>query len=219
MSDSPASRAAAAALQGLQGEYVAANPKSAAAFQAAKDAGIAGGTNRASVFYSPFPLTFVNAQGATVETADGQRLTDLLGNFTAGLFGFSPAPVQAAVQQAMAQGHALGGGANLHEAAVARRLTERFPSMEQIRFTMTGTEANTYAINTALAVTGRRKILVYDGAYHGAWIHGGVSAGPLDTPYDKITVPYGSAEQIARTIMDNATDLAAAALGPKATML
>ena len=214
MSDSPASRAAAAALQGLQGEYVAANPKSAAAFQAAKDAGIAGGTNRASVFYSPFPLTFVNAQGATVETADGQRLTDLLGNFTAGLFGFSPAPVQAAVRKAMAQGHALGGGANLHEAAVARRLTERFPSMEQIRFTMTGTEANTYAINTALAVTGRRKILVYDGAYHGAWIHGGVSAGPLDTPYDKITVPYGSAEQIARTIMDNATDLAAVIMEP-----
>lgn len=55
MSDSPASQAAAAALQGLQAEYAAANPKSAAAFQAAKDAGIAGGTNRASVFYSPFP--------------------------------------------------------------------------------------------------------------------------------------------------------------------
>ena len=79
----------------------------------------------------------------------------------------------------MARGHALGGGPNLHEAEVARRLTERFPSMELIRFTMTGTEANTYAINTALAVTGRGKILVYDGAYHGAWIHGGVAAGPL----------------------------------------
>ena len=214
MSDSPAMRAAASALQALQAEYVAANPRSAAAFEAAKDSGIAGGTNRASVFYSPFPLTFVDARGATVETADGQRLTDLLGNFTAGLFGFSPAPVQAAVQNAMAQGHALGGGANLHEAAVARRLTERFPSMEQIRFTMTGTEANTYAINTALAVTGRRKILVYDGAYHGAWIHGGVSAGPLDTPYDKITVPYGNAEHIARTIMDNASDLAAVIMEP-----
>ncbi|MDA0954667.1 MAG: aminotransferase class III-fold pyridoxal phosphate-dependent enzyme [Proteobacteria bacterium] len=214
MSDSPASRAAATVLQALQAEYVAANPKSAAAFQAAKDAGIAGGTNRASVFYPPFPLTFVDAQGATVETADGQRLTDLLGNFTAGLFGFSPAPVQAAVHNAMAHGHALGGGANLHEAAVARRLTERFPAMELIRFTMTGTEANTYAINTALAVTGRRKILVYDGAYHGAWIHGGVWAGPLDTPYEKITVPYGNAEHIARTIEDNASDLAAVIMEP-----
>lgn len=214
MNDRPARRAVEAAQQALQAEYVAANPNSAAAFEAAKDAGIAGGTNRASVFYSPFPLTFVNAHAATVETADGQQLTDLLGNFTAGLFGFSPAPVQAAVQHAMAHGHALGGGANQHEAEVARRLTERFPSIELIRFTMTGTEANTYAINTALAVTGRGKILVYDGAYHGAWIHGGRSAGPLDTPYDKITVPYGDAERIARTIEENAEDLAAVIIEP-----
>ncbi len=214
MTDSPAQRAVDAAHEALQAEYVAANPKSAAAYEAAKASGIAGGTNRASVFYPPFPLTFVNAQGATVETADGQQLTDLLGNFTAGLFGFSPAPVQAAVQKALAHGHALGGGPNLHEAEVARRLTARFPSMEQIRFTMTGTEANTYAINTALAVTGRRKILVYDGAYHGAWIHGGRSAGPLDTPYEKITVPYGDAERIARVIEENAADLAAVILEP-----
>ena len=214
MTDSPAQRAVGVAYEALQAEYVAANPKSAAAFAAAKEAGIAGGTNRASVFYPPFPLTFVNAHGATVETADGQELTDLLGNFTAGLFGFSPAPVQATVQQAMTHGHALGGGPNLHEAEVARRLTARFPSMEQIRFTMTGTEANTYAINTALAVTGRKKILVYDGAYHGAWIHGGRSAGPLDTPYEKITVPYGDADFIARTIVENAADLAAVILEP-----
>ena len=173
MKDSLALRAVDATHRELEAEYIAANPKSAASFVAAKDSGIAGGTNRASVFYPPFPLTFVDAEAATVETADGQRLTDLLGNFTAGLFGFSPEPVQEAVRNAMTHGHALGGGPNLHEAEVARRLTERFPSMELIRFTMTGTEANTYAINTALAVTGRGKILVYDGAYHGAWIHGG----------------------------------------------
>ena len=90
-----------------------------------------------------------------METADGQRLTDLLGNFYGGALWLSPEPVQEAVRNAMTHGHALGGGPNLHEAEVARRLTERFPSMEElIRFTMTGTEANTYAINTALAVTG-----------------------------------------------------------------
>ena len=89
-------------------EYVAANPKSAAAFQAAKTAGVAGGTNRASIFHEPFPLTFVNAAEATAVTADGQQLTDFLGNYTAGLFGFSPAPVKTAVIKAMENGHALG---------------------------------------------------------------------------------------------------------------
>ena len=61
---------------------------------------------------------------------------------------------------------------------------------------MTGTEANIYAINTARAVTGKNKFLIYDGAYHGAWIHGGKTAGPLDSPYEKITVPYGDADLI-----------------------
>ena len=46
-------------------------------------------------------------------------------------------------------------------------MTERFPSLEMVRFSNTGSEANTYAINTARAVTGKSKILVYDGAYHG----------------------------------------------------
>ena len=214
MSSSPACVALEAATKALKDEYVEANPKSAAAFESAKDSGIAGGTNRASVFYSPFPLTFVNAHEATAITADGQHVTDLLGNFTAGLFGFSPTPVKEAINQAMDNGHALGGAANLLEARVAREFTTRFPSVELVRFTMTGTEANAYAINTARAVTGKNKLIVYDGAYHGAWIHGGKSAGPLDTPYDKITVPYGDADLIVEAIRANADDLAAVLLEP-----
>ena len=49
--------------------------------------------------------------------------------------------------------------------------------MDMVRFSNTGTEANSYAIHTARAVTGRNKIVMYDGAYHGAWIHGGKAAG------------------------------------------
>jgi glutamate-1-semialdehyde 2,1-aminomutase len=214
MAGSPAFLALENATRILKAEYVEANPKSAAAFAAAKASGIAGGTNRASVFYSPFPLTFVGATQATAVTADGQRVTDLLGNFTAGLFGFSPTAVKDAVNLAMENGHALGGAANLFEARVANEFTTRFPSIELIRFAMTGTEANTYAIHTARAVTGKDKIMVYDGAYHGAWIHGGKSAGPLDTPYEKITVPYGDADLIVAAIRANADDLAAVLIEP-----
>lgn len=214
MSSSPAFDALDAATQVLKAEYVTANPYSAAAFEAAKASGIAGGTNRASVFYSPFPLTFVSATQATAVTADGQHVTDLLGNFTAGLFGFSPTAVKDAVNKAMDNGHALGGAANLLEARVAKEFTNRFPSVDLVRFTMTGTEANTYAINTARAVTGKNKIMMYDGAYHGAWIHGGKSAGPLDTPYEKITVPYGDADLIVGAIHANADDLAAVLIEP-----
>jgi len=194
--------------------YVDRNPKSAAAFEQAKQSGIAGGTNRASIFYTPFPLTFVDGKGAKAITLDGQEVTDFLGNFTAGLFGYSPEPVIKAVTDAMAHGHALGGGANLFETEAARMMTERFPSLDLVRFSNTGTEANTYAINTARAVTGKSKILIYDGAYHGAWIHGGASAGPLDTPYEKITIPFGNAHEIGQAIHQHRDDLAAVLMEP-----
>jgi glutamate-1-semialdehyde 2,1-aminomutase len=214
MSSSPAFTALKAATKTAQAEYTNANPKSEEAFINAKASGVAGGTNRASIFYTPFPLTFVNATEATAITADGQHLTDFLGNYTAGLFGFSPTPVIEAVSKAMENGHALGGAPNLLEAKVAKAFTSRFPSIDLVRFSNTGTEANSYAIHTARAVTGRKKIMMYDGAYHGAWIHGGKMAGPLDTPYEKIIVPYGDANLIAQAIRENASDLAAFIMEP-----
>ena len=86
INDSPLSQALGMARK----DYERANPASAAAFAKAKASGIAGGTNRASIFYSPFPLTFVDAKAAIAITADGQHISDFLGNYTAGLFGFSP---------------------------------------------------------------------------------------------------------------------------------
>ena len=98
------------------------------------------------------------------------------------------------------------------EAKVASALIDRFKAMEMVRFSNTGSEANTYAINTARAVTGRSKILMYEGAYHGAWIHGGDLA--LDIPYEKIYVPYGDANHICQAIKDNASHLAAFIMEP-----
>ncbi len=214
MLSSPALTALKSATEALTSEYKAANPKSEEAFNNAKASGVAGGTNRASIFYTPFPLTFVDASEATAITADGQHLTDFLGNYTAGLFGFSPTPVKEAVAKAMETGHALGGASNLLEAKVAKEFTTRFPSIDLVRFSNTGTEANSYAIHTARAVTGKNKIMMYDGAYHGAWIHGGKMAGPLDTPYEKVIVPYGDIELIVRAIRENADDLAAFIMEP-----
>ena len=84
-------------------------------FASAKAAGIAGGTNRASIFYAPFPLTFVDGEGARVKTADGQTLTDFLGNLQPA-FWYSPEPVIQAVTNAMGTGHALGAAPTLRGA-------------------------------------------------------------------------------------------------------
>ena len=83
----------------------------------------------------------------------------------------------------MAHGHALEGAPNKIEAKVASTFIDRFKAMEMVRFSNTGSEANTYAINTARAVTGRSAILMYEGAYHGAWIRADLA---LDTPYQNL---------------------------------
>lgn len=200
------------ALTKLVARYVVANAKSAQQFEERIGSGIPGGNNRASIFFKPFPLTYVKAEGATLTTADGKVLTDLLGNFTAGLFGHSPAPVRQAVEEVLKSGWSLGGH-NQYEKKVAAEFTSRFPSCEQIKFCNTGTEASLYAMNTARAVTGRSKILMYQGGYHGGVIHG--NDNPLDSPYEKILVPYSpDPAQIVATIQQHKNELAAVYIEP-----
>ena len=65
-----------------------------------EDSGLPGGTNRPSVFFDPFPLTFASADGAHLTTVDGKELVDLQGNMTAGLFGHSDVVRRAVVSGA-----------------------------------------------------------------------------------------------------------------------
>lgn len=195
--------------------YEVANAGSKAAFEANKAAGVPGGSNRSSIYYDPFPLTFQSGDGATLTTADGAVLTDMQGNYTAGLFGHNPPVVREAVAAAMANGYCLGGN-NVYERAVAAEFTARFPSVEMVRFANTGTESATLAINTARAVTGRPKVLMYDGAYHGGTIHGGQASGPADTPYEQINVmpQYDDPAGIVAAIVAHAPELACVILEP-----
>ena len=108
------------------------------------------------------------------------------------------------------------GGHNEDEGTVAAEFTSRFPSCELVKFCNTGTEATTYAINTARAVTGRSKVLMYKGAYHGAYIHGTPNdRSPLEIPYEKILVDYDpDPAAITAAIRENAADLACVLIEP-----
>ena len=218
-----------------QEHYAASYPESRRASERREDSGLPGGTNRPSVFFDPFPLTFASADGAHLTTVDGMELVDLQGNMTAGLFGHSDVVRRAVVSAApdlfgssmrslkkvlaqadvMEAGWSLGGH-NENEGKVAAEFTSRFPSCELVKFCNTGTEATTYAINTARAVTGRSKVLMYKGAYHGAYIHGTPNdRSPLEIPYEKILVDYDpDPAAITAAIRENAADLACVLIEP-----
>ncbi|MCJ1246315.1 hypothetical protein MMC30_003521 [Trapelia coarctata] len=150
-------------------EYTKRNPESLKAYNDSCHH-LPGGNTRTVLHSSPFPLTFDNGSGAALQDLDYNIYTDFLGEYTAGIYGHNNAAIQAAVKGALDDGVNFGGN-NRFEKQLAKTVCERFaPTMELVRFTNSGTEANMCAIATAIAWTGRAKILVFEGAYHGSTI-------------------------------------------------
>ncbi len=115
---------------------------------------------------SPFPLVVARAQGAVLTTIDGQQLDDFCLGDTAAMFGHSPL----AVAQAIARQAAAGISFMLPTAEVDRvgeLLAERF-GLPYWQVTTTASEANRAVIRWCRGITGRAKILIFNGCYHGA---------------------------------------------------
>ncbi|MBS7792322.1 aminotransferase class III-fold pyridoxal phosphate-dependent enzyme [Roseococcus sp. SDR] len=177
-----------AALADARERFVAANPQSLARHVEAT-AVMPGGNTRTVLFHTPFPLTMARGAGCRLWDADGHEYVDLLGEYTAGLYGHSNPVIRAALDGALDGGWNLGGH-GVMEARLARVICERFPSMELVRFTNSGTEANLMAIATALAVTRRRRVLVFEGGYHGGVLYFGGGGIPINAPHDWVLGRY-----------------------------
>ncbi|KAI1756950.1 class III aminotransferase [Xylaria castorea] len=147
--------------------YVAINPASRAAHEAAT-ASLPGGNTRSVLHWEPYPLWISSAAGYTLHDADGHEYVDLLSEYSAGLYGHSHPVLQAAIAETVQRGLSYGGP-HAAEARLAALIKERFSSIEHIRFTNSGTEANLMALAAAKAFTGRYrgKVVVFEGAYHG----------------------------------------------------
>ncbi|ODM41487.1 aspartate aminotransferase family protein [Cereibacter johrii] len=114
---------------------------------------------------SPFPLVAVEAQGARLTDLDGHRLDDFCLGDTGSMFGHSPAPVARAIRRQARQGltYMLPTEATFE----AGRLLNRTFGDFRWQVALTATDANRFALRVARAVTGRRKVLVFNGCYHG----------------------------------------------------
>src|SRR5437764_671093 len=161
----PANIDVAAALAEAQELYRVRNPKSLAQYQEAC-AALPGGNTRSAIFVDPFPLTMARGEGAHLWDLDGHEYVDFLSEFTAGLFGHSHPAIRRAIDEALDSGWNLGAQ-GAAEGRFAAAICDRFPSVELVRFTNSGTEANLMAVAAARALTGRDKILVFSGGYHG----------------------------------------------------
>ena len=115
---------------------------------------------------TPFPIVVERARGAEITDIDGNRLDDFCLGDTGSMFGHSPPAVARAIRRQAGRGltYMLP---NEDALAIGTLLAERF-GLPQWQIATTATDANRFALRVARAVTGREKILVFNGCYHGA---------------------------------------------------
>jgi glutamate-1-semialdehyde 2,1-aminomutase len=200
-----------AALTEAKEAYVARNPRSLARYVEAT-AVMPGGNTRTVLHYAPFPLAMARAEGCRLWDADGAEYIDFLGEYTAGIYGHSHPVIRAAVDRAL-DGGINYGASNLTEARFARAVCDRF-GLERVRFTNSGTEANLLAISLARIATGRGKVLVFDGGYHGAVFGFAGGGSPINVPFDYVLAPYNDEAGTRALIEQHAADLAVVILEP-----
>ncbi|WP_051792561.1 aminotransferase class III-fold pyridoxal phosphate-dependent enzyme [Amycolatopsis jejuensis] len=94
------------------------------------------------------------------------------------------------------------------------RPPRRFPALDLLRFTNSGTEANLMALAAATAHTGRSTILVFQGGYHGGVLSFGQGNAPLNVPHRFVIGAYNDIDGTKAVIAEHATDLAAVLVEP-----
>lgn len=114
---------------------------------------------------TPFPLFVREARGSTVIDVDGHSYADFCLGDTGAMFGHSPAPVAKAIAEQASRGLTAMLPSDL-TAEVGRLLSARF-GLAFWQVTATASDANRAVVRWARAITGRRKVLVFDGCYHG----------------------------------------------------
>jgi glutamate-1-semialdehyde 2,1-aminomutase len=208
----PANSTIAAALAEAHEQYRARNPKSQAQYDEAC-AAMPGGNTRTAIFVEPFPLTIVRGVGSHLWDLDGHEYVDFLAEFTAGLYGHSHPAIRRALDAALDGGWNFGAH-GLAEARFAHAICERFASIELVRFTNSGTEANLMAVSLACAVTGRAKVLVFQGGYHGGVFYFRGRGSRVNAPFQFLVAEYNDSAGARALVAPQVQDLAAILVEP-----
>jgi glutamate-1-semialdehyde 2,1-aminomutase len=202
----------AAALAEAEEHYRARHPKSLAQYEAAC-AAMPGGNTRGSIYADPFPLTIARGEGARLWDLDGHEYADFLSEFTAGLYGHSHSLIRRAIDAALDNGVNFGAQ-SAAEARFAAAVCARFPSIDLVRFTNSGTEANLMALSAARAITGRPKILVFAGGYHGAVFYFRGQGSAVNAPFDFLIGRYNDLDHVQDLLRLYRGELAAILVEP-----
>jgi glutamate-1-semialdehyde 2,1-aminomutase len=172
-----------------------------------------GGNTRSVLFYEPFPLAIARGAGCRLWDADGHEYIDFIAEFSAGIYGHSNSKIRESIDNALDDGLNLSGH-NLIESKLASAIVERFPSLQSVRFTNSGTEANLMLLAAAKNFTKRTKIIVFNGGYHGGVLTFARGPNPVNVPHDFLYAEYNDLSSVRELFAQYGSQVAAILVEP-----
>lgn len=191
---------------------------------------IPGGVNspvRACKSVGAAPKVVSHGQGGRIFDVDGCAYVDLVNSWGPLILGHAHRAVVEAIQKQAEQGLSYGA-ATAAEVELAEILVGALPSMEMVRLVSSGTEATMSAIRLARGITGRSKIVKFDGCYHGhadtLLVAAGSGVATLGIPgspgvpepiaKETLSLPYNDLTQVEATFDQLGGEIACAILEP-----
>lgn len=193
---------------------------------------IPGGVNspvRACKSVGADPLFITKGKGSGIWDADGNEYTDYVCSWGPLILGHCDEDVNRAVSEALAAGASFGAPTE-REVVLAELLIECIPSMDKVRLVNSGTEATMSAIRLARGVTGRSRIIKFDGCYHGhadsLLVAAGSGVATLGIPGSPgvpdeiagltLSLPFNNLESVSEAFSRYAGEIAAIIVEPVA---
>jgi glutamate-1-semialdehyde 2,1-aminomutase len=191
---------------------------------------IPGGVNspvRAFKAVGGTPRFVKRAQGAYFWDANDKQYIDYIGSWGPMILGHGHPAVLEAVQKAALDGFSFGAPTE-REVELAEEIIKLVPSIEMVRLVSSGTEAGMSAIRLARGATGRKKIIKFEGCYHGhadallvkagsglATFGNPTSAGvPPEVVQHTLVLEYNNVEQIEAAFAEHGTEVACVMIEP-----
>ena len=177
---------------------------------------IPSGVNSPVRYIEPYPFFVKRSQGSSLWDEDGNKFLDFCNGYGALLLGHTRKEIINAVSSQLKKG-TLYTTPTSQEIELSKLITKNFPSIQKVRTVNTGAEATMTAIRLARGFTKKKKIIKFEGCYHGAYdtvlvkagsgsAHNGISVsdGGLDeVSKNTLVVPYNDSDELERILTKN----------------
>ena len=175
------------------------------------------------------PLFIQRGEGCYIYDADGNGYVDYVCSWGALILGHADADVVRAIQEQATRGTSYGASTEL-EVELAEKITSAIPSIELLRFVNSGTEATMSAIRLARGYTGKKKLVKFEGCYHGHADYLLTKAGsglatysipssagvPESFTQETITLPFNDVAAVEEVFKREGAEIAAVIVEPVA---